>query len=598
MGNRRPFKAAIIEFNPCLNNLNDNIKHLLKEVTEAAEKGAKLIVTPEMATTGYHYENRRALKPYIDTIPGKTTAAFEKVAKHYQTHIVIGMAEVDVEDGLYYNSAVLIGPDGYIGKYRKIHQWATENSWASWGDMGVPVYETEIGNISMIICMDASYFESARIAAVNGADILCFPTNSTGGSLSMLQAWAEMNGLYVLGANRSNTEKGYHMIGASTVWSPNGEKLAETSYIEEEKTRNETTIIYAEIDPAEYDNRSKRRLQSRQPDLYGDLMLHIGPWDFTKYELIKEAEDVQGNEMSNCAALLQYTPVIGDKKANLSKIKSLLKDTAAETKPKKGLLSLVVCPELSLTGPVHSLELTAIQQLGETDHDETVNEMQKLACMYQTHLVFGMIESDSHALYNTVMLLTPAGDIAAKARKLHVTESDERWATPGKDIVVTSTKGVGRVGLMVGYDAAFPETAGVMAVNHADFIIVPSCWHGDYGKEMALHTKMMENKYPTNTMTTWDAMARFAQAKTLIANFTGTKLGCRGGSAIYTLDPIYGGETPIVASSDKEEVLVVAIAQTEKDCWFDQNKLLLSRRTHYYRPLVKKFEHVPMLDCN
>ncbi|WML50815.1 nitrilase-related carbon-nitrogen hydrolase [Neobacillus sp. PS3-12] len=262
---RKPFKAAVIEFNPCLNNLDINISNLLDEVTEAAECGAKLIVTPEMATTGYHYENRQAIEPYVDTIPGKTTKAFESVAREYSTYIVIGMAEVDEEDGLFYNSAALIGPNGYIGKYRKIHQWAAEDSWASWGDMGVPVYKTEIGNIAMIICMDATYFESARMAAINGADILCFPTNSTGGTLSMLQAWAEMNGLYVLGANRSNTEIGYHMVGASTIWSPKGKKLAETPYSDEKNERAQATILYANVDPLEFRNSSKKRLTQRRP---------------------------------------------------------------------------------------------------------------------------------------------------------------------------------------------------------------------------------------------------------------------------------------------------------------------------------------------
>lgn len=583
----QPFPVAVIEFNPILNNLEDNIQKLLEAVTEAAENGAKLIVTPEMATTGYHYENRQAISAYADTIPGKTTVTFEEVAKRYHTHIVIGMAEVDKDDGLFYNSAVLIGPAGYIGKYRKIHQWATEDSWASWGDMGIPVFETEIGKISMIICFDASYFESARIAALNGADILCFPTNSTGGTLSMLQSWAEMNGIYVLGANRSNTEQGYHMIGASTIWSPDGEKLAETSYVEEEQAKDETTILYAEINPAGYDNPAKRRLNERKPDLYGDLMLYSGPWNDIKTEEESDIQDIRSG-VKNSAALLQYTPEIGNKGANLKKIKKLLAEAASRSKHEDGLLTLVVCPELSLTGPVHSLDRKMIQQLGETDKDETINEMKTLAVTYQIHLVFGMIEINQHLLYNTVYALAPNGDIIAKARKIHLTKLDEHWATSGKKIVVTYLKGIGRVGLMVGYDAAFPETAGIMAVNKADYIIIPSSWYGEFGQTMSLHEKIMEKKFPENSMTTWDALARSSQAKTLIANFTGTSLGYRGGSALYTLDPIYEGDIPIVASSDKEEVLIVPLTKTEHNWWFNQRKLLLSRRIHHYRPLIGK----------
>ncbi|MED1469237.1 nitrilase-related carbon-nitrogen hydrolase [Bacillus salipaludis] len=585
MGIRKPFKAAVIEFNPCLNNLDDNIHNLLHAVTEAAKNGAKLIVTPEMATTGYHYGNRQAIQAFVDTIPGKTTNAFEKVANQYHTHIVIGLAEV-AEDGIFYNSAALIGPEGYIGKYRKIHQWAAEDTWASWGDMGVPVYETEIGNISMIICMDASYFESARLAALNGADLLCFPTNSTGGTLSMLQAWAEINGIYVLGANRSNTENGYHMIGASTIWSPMGEKLVEAPYIEAENPKNERTILYSDIDPSKYNNPAKNRMAKRRPNLYTDLMLYSGPWNETK------PKQILNNK--KCSALLQYTPVIGEKKENLKKIKKMISEAVTKALDEGCSLALIVCPELSLAGPVHSLDIGTIQQLGETEDDETFCEMKRLARVYNLHIVFGMVEKEQQHFYNSTYVLAPNGEIAAKARKIHLTDVDEGWAEPGEEIVVADLKGIGRVGIMVGSDAAYPEIAGVMAVHKVDFIFIPSSWYGEFGQTLSLHEKMMENKYPDNSMTTWDAIARFSQAQTLVANFTGTSLGCKGGSALYTLDPIYGGDLPKVASPDREEVLIVPLSQNTDNWWFDQRKLLLTRRTHYYRELIKNNHPIKM----
>jgi predicted amidohydrolase len=577
--NLQPFKAAVIEFNPCLNNLDNNLTNLAEVVKKAAENGAKLIVTPEMSTTGYHYKNRQAISPFVDTIPGKTTATFEEIAIHYQTHIVIGMAEVDEEDGLFYNSAALVGPSGYIGKYRKIHQWATEDTWASWGDLGVPVFDTEIGKLAIIICFDANYFESARMAALNGADILCYPTNSTGGALSMLQSWAEINGLYVLGANRSNTENGYHMIGASAIWSPTGEKLAETPFVEPEQAKDESTILYGIIHPQQYDNPSKRRLMERKPFLYSELILHTGPWN----DICKDLRDSKKS-----AALLQYTPEIGNKEVNLMKIKKLITEALTKSQQQESQLSFVVCPELSLIGPVHSLETGTILQLGETVHDETMNEMKRLAVTYNIHLVFGMIERDQHLFYNTVFVIGPNGELITQVRKIHLTESDERWASTGNEIDVHSINGIGSVGLMVGYDAAFPEMAGIMAVKNADYIIIPSSWYGEFGQTLSLNEKIMENKFPANSMTTWDSIARFTQAKTLISNFIGTDLGYRGGSALYTLDPIYGGDIPIVASSHQEEVLLVPLTETDHNWWFTQQKLLLTRRIHHYRPLIAR----------
>ncbi|RWR13652.1 nitrilase-related carbon-nitrogen hydrolase [Siminovitchia fortis] len=580
------FKAASIEFNPKLNDLDDNIQKLKEAVTEAASNGAKLIVTPEMATTGYHYEDRKAISPYVDTIPGKTTMAFEEIARKYDTYIVIGMAEIDKEDGLYYNSAVLIGPKGYIGKYRKIHLWAVEDNWASGGNLGVPVFETEIGNISIIICMDSSYFESARVAAVNGANILCFPTNSTGGSISMLQAWAEMNGMYVVGANRSNTEDGYHMVGASAIWSPEGKKLAESPYIEKNRVRNSPTIIYADIDPAQYDNDSKRRIKKRRPDIYYDLMLHGGPWKNKKQKIGSGTENIMESHVNFSAGLVQYTPDVGDKNGNLKKINALLSEASIRTREKGSVLSLFVFPELSLIGPVNSLEVNAIFKLSETMDGLTVNEMKRLAKKYKAYIAFGMIEREGTMLFNTAVLLKPNGQVGLKVRKIHLTDSEEQWATPGEEIKVKYIKGLGNVGLMVGYDASYPELAGIMAIKHAEFIIIPSIWSGEFGQTLTLHPKMMENNFPLNSMTTWDAVARFSQTRTLIANFTGTEQKCKGGSALYTLDPIYSNDIPFVASSHKEEVFIVKVPKIQTDWWFDQQKLRLSRRPHFYHPLI------------
>src|SRR5690606_23178208 len=128
----------------------------------------------------------------------------------------------------------------------------------------------------------------------------------------------------------------------------------------------------------------------------------------------------------------------------------------------------------------------------------------------------------------------------AKVRKTHLSDFEKHWAKAGEEIVVTKVEGLGKVGLMIGCEAAYPEMAGVMAVKRADLIIIPSSWKGDYGQQLMLNPKMMENKYPENSMTTWDSIARFAQANTLIANYVGTEQNYKGSSGLYTIDPIYG----------------------------------------------------------
>lgn len=566
-----PFPVAAIQYNPKLNRRNANIRELKKYVREAAEKGAKLIVTPEMATTGYHYLDRSAISSYVDTIPGLTTAQFAEIAKKYNTYIVIGMAEVDLETGLYYNSSALVGPNGYIGKYRKIHQWVVENYWSCWGDIGCPVYETDIGNIAMIICQDSTYFESARLAAVNGADILCFPTNSSSASVSMLQHWAEINGLYIVSANRSDKEEDFNMVGLSSVWSPYGKKLAEAPMTLNEEDPS-PYILEGNIDPAQFENPAKSRMLERRMESYKELMLFLGPWDYTKNT---HARNIK-------AASIQYEPEIGSKESNLAKVKQLVRERVEED------VNLIVLPELSVIGPMELQKKQDIEPYAETDDGPTVQEMKKLAQEVEAYIVIGFAEKELPHFYNSALFISPEGEVIGKHRKLHLDYWDERWATPGKRIMVTPVNGFGRVGMMIGYDATFPEVAGVLAVKRADMICIPASWTGDYGVELSMNQDVFPNPYPKGTVSTWDAVAKGAQSYTIVSNFVGSKYGFKGRSAIYNLDQNYTNDQTVIASGDQEEVLVNAFQTMKTDWWLDQENLILTRRTSYYKPLVTR----------
>jgi predicted amidohydrolase len=576
MATHQPFLAACIQFNPKLNERDRNIESLLVVVTEAARNGARLIVTPEMATTGYHYQDREAIAPFVDTIPGVTTSRFETVAKQYQAYLVIGMPEVDEATGLYYNSAAIIGPEGYIGTYRKIHLWETEAHWAAWGEQTVAVFETELGKLAVNICMDAVYFESARLAAVQGANILAFLTNSSGQAISTLQARAETNGLYVVSANRSNTERGFHMVGASAIWSPDGEKVSEAEAVL--STQNDfgnAVILYGAIEPSKYENTAKKRLGERRPDLYKELMLHVTPCDDTKAAVAREI----------VVAALQYEPLTGDRAANLHKVKQLLMETVAKTMREQLRLDVVVLPELALCGDVADCTRDEIVGLAEAPDGTYFQELAGLAKLFGVHLVFGFIEREGEKLYNSAALLTPAGEVVGIYRKTHLTEADQKWAAQGSKLSVFQTETIGHVGIMIGYDAAFPEVAGVFAVKRADLVLIPANWCGEYGREIAMKQGIAAASYPKGSNVFWEAIASGTQAHTIVSNFVGTRRQFKGSSACYVRDPVYGEEQPRIASALEEGALVVRCTPHQAGHWFDQQKLLLSRRTHTYHYL-------------
>jgi predicted amidohydrolase len=199
-----PYQAAVIQFEPRVFAKEANLVALLRLTEEAATGGAKLIVTPEMATTGYCWASREEIASEVEPIPGPTTARFAEIAARYGCWIVVGLPEVDPQTGVFYNTAVLIGPDGPLGRYRKTHAYISEPKWAKDGDLGLPVFETPLGRIAMTICMDACYPETARVPALAGADVICFPTNwltEKSPSPSWMARAAE-NGVYFLAANR------------------------------------------------------------------------------------------------------------------------------------------------------------------------------------------------------------------------------------------------------------------------------------------------------------------------------------------------------------------------------------------------------------
>ena len=193
-------------------------------VEEAARNDAKLIVLVEMATTAYCFFDRAEIAPYVEPIPGPTTERFGELAARYGCYIVVGMPEVDPETDIYYNSLALVGPEGVVGKYRKTHSFISENTWAKDGDLDLPVFRTELGNLGSLICMDASFPETARVLALRGADVICFPTNWLL-EKAPAPAWitrAFENGVYLIAADRWGNERTVEFSGGSAVIDPDG----------------------------------------------------------------------------------------------------------------------------------------------------------------------------------------------------------------------------------------------------------------------------------------------------------------------------------------------------------------------------------------
>lgn len=190
---------------------------------------------PELSDSGYVFETREEAFALSGTAEDAAViAAWTALAAERDLHIVGGFCERD-GDALY-NSAAIVGPDGLIGVYRKTHLWGAENLFFEPGDLGFPVFKTRLGRIAALICYDGWFPEAWRLCAVQGADIVCVPTNwvpmpsQPDDMLSMsnilCMSAAHSNSLFVAAACRTGVERGQPFIGQSLIVNHEGWPVA------------------------------------------------------------------------------------------------------------------------------------------------------------------------------------------------------------------------------------------------------------------------------------------------------------------------------------------------------------------------------------
>lgn len=248
-GNESLVNIACVQFEPEVGGLDKNREKSIACIETAIEDGGDFIVLPELANSGYVFNSRNEAYSQSEPIPeGETAQQWSELAQENSVYIVGGYAERDGDK--LYNSAVLVGPDGYIGTHRKIHLWNEEKLWFEPGDR-VDVFETKIGRIGMQICYDQWFPELSRIQAMKGADIIAEPTNwvpineyEQAGHLgpgelaraNMLAiSNAHVNTVWFVCADRVGTERGQSFLGRSLVVDPEGNPVAGPASQDEEE---------------------------------------------------------------------------------------------------------------------------------------------------------------------------------------------------------------------------------------------------------------------------------------------------------------------------------------------------------------------------
>ncbi|MFG1622416.1 nitrilase family protein [Kribbella sp. NPDC049227] len=279
-----PVRVAVVQFEPRVGveNLKSNAVAVEQRLTAAADAGAGLIVLPELATTGYVFETREEAFAHAEQVPdGRTVESFARIAAERNVYIVGCVAERAGEK--LYDTAVLVGPEGYIGRYRKTHLWNTEKLWFTPGDEGFSVFDTKIGRIGLLVCWDIWFPETARIVAQMGADIICVPTgwvwtppplyDASGVCMAayLTITAAHANNVFIATADRIGQERGAGFMGNSLIAGTNGWPIDRIAGPDED------TIIYADIDltaarTAPIWNQLNDLHRDRRTDLYDQML--------------------------------------------------------------------------------------------------------------------------------------------------------------------------------------------------------------------------------------------------------------------------------------------------------------------------------------
>ena len=269
----------------CTDRPQDNLDKAVHHIQSAARKGAQIICLQELFRTQYFCQSEDVERFQLaEAIPSPTTERLSRLAADHQVVLIVPVFEKRAE-GVFHNTAVVIDADGsLIGKYRKMHipddPLYYEKFYFTPGDLGFPTFQTRYARVGVLICWDQWFPEAARLTALNGAQILFYPTALGGHPADDTQehqlqqdAWqtvqrghAITNGVYIAAVNRVGQEGELNFWGTSFVSDPFGRVLKQAG-----ADGAQTLIVPCDLTAIQTTRQYWPFLRDRRVDAYGDL---------------------------------------------------------------------------------------------------------------------------------------------------------------------------------------------------------------------------------------------------------------------------------------------------------------------------------------
>jgi predicted amidohydrolase len=200
---------GVLHLNIRHGDIAENRASLLSHAEEAAAKGARIILAPELAVSGYSFDRREEVAPYAEEVTGETVTDLSCIAQRFGVYLCTGLAEVQKRTGIFYNSAVVLGPDGRIVAHHRKH--VAERRWSCPGQPSpASIFETPWGKVGVLICADSYFGLLPRSMALLGVDLLLICANWPLIALDPREIWRARvleNGIGVIAANRTGLDR-------------------------------------------------------------------------------------------------------------------------------------------------------------------------------------------------------------------------------------------------------------------------------------------------------------------------------------------------------------------------------------------------------
>lgn len=456
-----PTRVALLHTDPVLGDDDANVATLRSLVQSALTQGANIVVTPELATTGFSITRAQVVNDLGFTSPYPELAGIEALARQYAAYVLVGIAEVTPDQHVY-NTVVVFGPNGRVAT-------AEKRGLSGFHDRGVLPFEvipTSYGDLGVMICSDVYLPDWIRILALEGADLILLPANWFG-SPDQQEIWqtrARENGVWFLTANRwgmeTDTRFGvpfeYNMNDApSAAITPDGELQLFYRAMDVPNPANKILLYDVEVPPSRIEARTtpSYSVNYRRPEAYAA----IGNGLYDRDTGNQMAPGLPPDGTTRIASIT-YEPAPTDSDSNLDSIAKLWASEATQA-------DVVVLPGYGITStPVHTPNPSWFRA-GPWPKLQSFVEANGISLLVTT-----LVEAGSGAGRAEALVLVRPGQAPILSRQIH--DSTGAHGTGHAPTYIDLAHA--RVGVLTGRDALFPEAVTALAKSGADIVAISS----------------------------------------------------------------------------------------------------------------------------